>query len=87
MESNAGEILRFVRGWFLIAAAICANATVCTAVAEQFTYFGTVQIDGLELPNPTGQYENSFITQFVAGYSFTPRLVLQVNVPFIYPQL
>jgi hypothetical protein len=102
-----------VSGWFLIAAAICANATVCigcdlcgcytpqleampqneehhlfsglyAAVAEQFTYFGTVQIDGREAPNPTGQHENSSITQFVAGYTFTPRLALQANVPFIY---
>jgi hypothetical protein len=26
------------------------------AVAEQFTHFGTVQVDGLELANPTGQH-------------------------------
>ena len=54
------------------------------AVAEQFTYFNTVQIDGREAANPTDQYLASSITQFVAGYSFTSRFALQVNVPFIY---
>ena len=54
------------------------------AVAEQFTYFNTVQVDGREVANPTDQYLASSITQFVAGYSFTSRFALQVNVPFIY---
>jgi hypothetical protein len=54
------------------------------AVAEQFTHFGTVQIDGREVANPSGQFEDSSITQLVAGYSFTPRFALQVNVPLIY---
>ncbi|MEY2558324.1 MAG: hypothetical protein QOE34_1749 [Verrucomicrobiota bacterium] len=54
------------------------------AVAEQFTHFGTVQIDGREVPNPAGQYEDSSITQIVAGYSFTPRFALQINAPLIY---
>jgi hypothetical protein len=54
------------------------------AVAEQFTHFGTVQVDGREVANPTGQFLDSSITQLVAGYSFTPRFALQVNVPLIY---
>ena len=54
------------------------------AVGEQFTYFNTVQIDGHEVPNETDQYLASSITQFVAGYTFTSRFALQVNVPFIY---
>ncbi len=54
------------------------------ASAEQFTHFGTVQVDGEEVANPTGQYLDSSITQLVAGYSFTPRFGLQVNVPLIY---
>jgi hypothetical protein len=54
------------------------------AVAEQFTHFGTVQIDGREVSNPTGQYENSSITQLVAGYTFTDRFALQLNTPLIY---
>ena len=54
------------------------------AVAEQFTHFGTVQIDGREVSNPTGQYENSSITQLVAGYTFNDRFALQLNTPLIY---
>jgi hypothetical protein len=54
------------------------------AVAEQFTHFGTLQLDGLEVANPTGQYLDSSIAQVVAGYSFTSRFALQINVPLIY---
>ncbi|MEP6810307.1 MAG: hypothetical protein ABI992_08705 [Chthoniobacterales bacterium] len=54
------------------------------AVAEQFTHFGTVQIDGDAAPNPTGQYLNSSITQLVLGYQVTHRFALQINVPLIY---
>src|SRR5436305_12202814 len=39
------------------------------AIGEQFTHFGTVQVDGNEVANPTGQHEESSISQFVAGYS------------------
>jgi hypothetical protein len=54
------------------------------AAAEQFTYFNTVQIDGREVPNETDQYLASSITQIVAGYSFTSRFALQINIPLIY---
>ena len=54
------------------------------AVAEQFTHFGTLQQDGEEVPNPSDQYENSSITQLVAGYSVNSRFALQVNLPLIY---
>ncbi|MFL6543259.1 MAG: hypothetical protein ACJ8I9_08835 [Chthoniobacterales bacterium] len=54
------------------------------AAAEQFTYFGTLQFEGEEVPNPTNQHESSSITQLIAGYSFSPRFALQVNVPLIY---
>jgi hypothetical protein len=54
------------------------------AVAEQFTYFGTVQVDGREAGNPTGQHLDSSITQLVAGYTFNSRFALQMNVPLIY---
>ena len=54
------------------------------AVAEQFTHFGTVQINGSEISNPTGQYENSSITQLVAGYTLNDRFALQLNIPLIY---
>jgi hypothetical protein len=54
------------------------------AVAEQFTHFGTLQLDGNEVSNPTGQYLDSSITQLVAGYGFNSRFALQINVPLIY---
>jgi hypothetical protein len=54
------------------------------AVSEQFTYFGTVQVEGREEANPTGQYLDSSITQLVAGYTFNSRFALQINVPLIY---
>jgi hypothetical protein len=54
------------------------------AVAEQFTHFGTLQLDGLEVANPAGQHLDSSITQAVAGYSFTSRFALQINIPLIY---
>jgi len=54
------------------------------AIGEQFTHFATVQIDGREVANPTGQYENSSITQLVAGYQIDSRFALQISVPLIY---
>jgi hypothetical protein len=54
------------------------------AMGEQFTHFGTVQVDGREVANPTGQYENSSITQLVAGYQPNSRFALQINIPMIY---
>ena len=57
---------------------------IYAAVAEQFTHFGTMQFEGHEVSNPTGQYENSAITQLVAGYELTSRFALQLNVPIIY---
>ena len=53
-------------------------------VAEQFTHFGTLQLDGDEVANPTGQYLDSSITQLVAGYQMSTRFALQINAPFIY---
>ncbi len=53
-------------------------------LGEQFTRFATVQIDGREVANPTGQYENSWITQLVAGYEINSRFALQLNIPIIY---
>ena len=54
------------------------------AVGEQFIRFATVQVDGHEVANPTGQYENSSITQVVAGSQINSRFALQLNVPLIY---
>jgi hypothetical protein len=54
------------------------------AVGEQFTHFGTVLVNGKEVSNPTGQYENSSITQLVGGYTINDRFALQLNIPLIY---
>ena len=54
------------------------------AVGEQFTHFGTVLVNGHEVSNPTGQYENSSITQLVGGYTIDDRFALQLNIPLIY---
>ena len=55
-------------------------------IAQQFTHFGTDQFDGHEVPNPTGEYLNSSITQLIIGQTlpfFDNRLGLQVSVPFV----
>jgi hypothetical protein len=70
-EMGAMPLLPWARGWY-------------AAVGEQFTRFATVQVDGHEVSNPTGQYENSSITQLVAGYEISSRFALQINVPIIY---
>ena len=44
---------------------------IFAGLAEQFTYFGTVQVDGHEVDNPSGQHMNSWISQVYAGYNFT----------------
>lgn len=54
------------------------------AIGEQFTHFGTLQFEGREIANPTGQYLDSSITQLVAGYQINSRFALQINVPLIY---
>src|SRR5258705_2300288 len=54
-------------------------------VAEQYTHFGTVQVDGHEVSNPSGQYMDSSISQVFAGYNFNERFGLQFNLPVIYP--
>jgi hypothetical protein len=53
-------------------------------VAEQFTYFNTLQIDGKEVSNEGNQYINSSISQVFLGYNFSDRIGLQFNLPVIY---
>jgi hypothetical protein len=53
-------------------------------LAEQFTHFGTVQIDGKKIEDPSGQYLNSSISQVFVGYNFTERIGVQFNLPVIY---
>ena len=52
-------------------------------VAEQYAHFGTLQQSGTEVSNPFGQYLNSSITQLLFGYTFTPRVGVQLNLPII----
>src|ERR1041385_2713771 len=53
-------------------------------LAEQFTHFGTMQDNGHEVANPTGQYLDSSISQLFGGYFFNKQFSLQLNVPLIY---
>jgi hypothetical protein len=53
-------------------------------VAEQYTHFGDEQEDGASVPNPTGQYMNSSISQLFAGYNISQRAAVQFNAPLIY---
>jgi hypothetical protein len=69
--AQAFGVASWNRGWF-------------GAVAEQFTYFGTLQLDGREVPNPTGQDEASSIAQLLAGYNINDRFAVQLNLPIIY---
>lgn len=55
-----------------------------SGVAEQFTHFGTVQVDGNEVANPADQYLDSSISQVFAGYNLTKRWGVQFNMPVIY---
>ncbi len=52
--------------------------------AEQYTHFGTLQLDGSEQPNPAGQYLDSSISQVFAGYNFNHRIGVQFNLPVVY---
>jgi len=55
-----------------------------TGVAEQYTDFNTLQIDGREVPNVENQYLNSSFAQVFAGYNFNHRVGVQFNLPVIY---
>jgi hypothetical protein len=61
-----------------------ANSKFYVAIGEQFTHFGTLQLDGDKIDNPTGQYLDSSITQLVFGYNINSRFALQFNMPLIY---
>ena len=52
-------------------------------VAEQFTYFHTLKLNGQEQTNPYGERIASSITQVFAGYNFIPLAGLQLNLPII----
>src|SRR2546422_11717684 len=52
-------------------------------VAEQFTHFGTVQVDGTKVDDPSAQYLDSVISQLYFGNNFTDRMGVQFNVPVV----
>lgn len=52
-------------------------------VSEQFTRFGSLQLEGNEVANPTKQQLDSSITQMVLGYGLTDRFSVQASLPFI----
>ncbi len=52
-------------------------------IAEQFTHFGTVQVDGQRIANEANQYLDSSVSQLFVGYNFPHRLGLQFNLPVI----
>src|SRR5258706_15187253 len=57
---------------------------IYAGVAEQFTHFGTLQEDGVHVPNPDRQSLDSSITQLLLGYNFTERFGVQFNAPLFH---
>jgi hypothetical protein len=53
-------------------------------VAEQFTHYGNLQQDGRRVPNDLNQHLDSSISQVFAGYNFTDRFGVQINLPIVY---
>jgi len=60
------------------------NKGFTLGVAEQFTHYGALQEDGHQVPNSLNQHLDSSISQLFAGYNFTDRFGVQVNLPIIY---
>jgi hypothetical protein len=54
-------------------------------VAEQFTYFGSLQSEGQSVAND-GEHINSLNSQVFVGYNFNQRFGVQLNLPVIYRQ-
>ena len=52
-------------------------------VAEQFTRFGTLQLDSHRTP-ANGEYINSSVSQLFVGYNINDQFSLQLNVPVIH---
>lgn len=60
-----------------------ANPGLSLGLFEQFTHFGTMQLDGRQVENPANQSLDSSITQFIVGYQLNDRFGIQLNVPYI----
>ena len=54
------------------------------AISEQFTHYGTLQLESHEVPNEAGQFLDSSISQAVLGYHFNDRFGVQFNLPVIH---
>jgi len=77
----------------VLACDICAVYTATTqqtgrtgfqaGVAEQYSFFGTERLDGHEVTLPADEHMDSSVTQFFLGYRFTPRVGVQVTIPYI----
>ena len=52
-------------------------------VAEQFTEFGTLQLDSRKEAGD-GEYIDSLVSQIFAGYNFNKYVGVQFNLPIIY---
>lgn len=59
------------------------NTGVFLGVFEQYTDFSDVRANDKPAPNTNDEWIHSSITQLLLGYSFTPDLGIQVNVPLI----
>lgn len=53
------------------------------SVAEQFTSFEDLQLDGHRVENEFNQHLHSSITQYVAEYSFSTDFAAQLSLPYI----
>ncbi len=62
-----------------------ANSLVFT-VAEQFVPYRTLQFEGVKFSLPDPEYVESSFTHLVAGYNFSSRFGVSLNVPIIYRQ-
>lgn len=60
-----------------------ANPGFNVGLFEQFTHFGTMQLDGHKVDNPAGQALDSSITQVIIGYQVNDRFGVQLNTPYI----
>ena len=60
-----------------------AGPGISIGLFEQFTHFGTLQLDGKSVHDPADQKLDSSITQFLVGYQLNDKFGLQMNIPYI----
>ncbi len=51
--------------------------------SEDYTDFGTLELEGEEVPNESNQFLHGSISQVVLGYQFDRRVGVQLNVPYV----